>query len=254
MIRRAGAEADRMKHGVSRLAAVVLAAMLTGGHPAAAGGESWQVVLAAGDDKEPVFDDATLALAERLRAAGVPAENIHRLSASPAQIRRGVELATAENLLRRIALLPARPADRCFIFLTSHGEYNAGVWLARSQRALHPQELAQALSHGCAAVPTVVVVSSCYSGGFATGAMATPNRIILTASRRDRPSFGCQVERIYSFFDGCVLGALPGAANWKAVFRATRSCVAREEKKLGERPSEPQAYFGSAVAALSAQF
>jgi hypothetical protein len=243
-----------MKHGVSGLAALVLAAMLSGTGTAAAGGGAWQVVLAAGDDEQPVFDDATRALAARLRAAGVPAENIHRLSASAAERHRGVEPATAENLLRRIALLPARPADRCFVFLTSHGEPNAGLWLARSQRALHPEELAQALSRGCAAVPTVVVVSSCYSGGFASGAMATPNRIILTASRRDRPSFGCQVERTYSFFDGCLLGALPDAGNWKAVFRATRSCVAREEKQLGERPSDPQAYFGAAVGALPARF
>ena len=244
-----------MKHGVTRLAALILAAMLSGGDPAVAtAGATWQVVLAAGDDQQPVFDDATLALAKRLRSAGVPAENIHRLSASAAERRRGVEAATAENLLRRIAALPARPADRCFIFLTSHGEYNAGLWLARSRRALHPEELAQALARGCAAVPTVVVVSSCYSGGFATGAMVKPNRIILTASRRDRPSFGCQVERTYSFFDGCLLRALPDAANWQAVFRATSRCVAREETELDERPSHPQAYFGAEVAALPAQF
>ena len=243
-----------MKHMVSRLAALVLAAMLSGGHIAAAGSGTWQVVLAAGDDHQPVFDDATLALAERLHAAGIPAKNIHRLSASAAELGRGVEPATAENLLRRIAGLPAQPRDRCFIFLTSHGEYNAGVWLARSQRALHPEELAQALSRGCAAVPTVVVVSSCYSGGFATGAMVKPNRIILTASRRDRPSFGCQVERTYSFFDGCFLRALPAGDDWKAVFRGTARCVAHEENELDEPPSDPQAYFGAAVTTLPAQF
>ena len=84
--------------------------------------------------------------------------------------------------------------------------------------------------------------------------MVKPNRIILTASRRDRPSFGCQVERTYSFFDGCLLRALPDAANWQTVFRATSLCVARQEKALGERPSDPQAYFGPAVADLRARF
>ena len=214
---------------------------------------SWQVVLAAGDDAQPVFDDATRTLARRLRAAGVPAAHIHRLSADAAQIHRGAEPATLEDLLRRIARLPVRPGDRCFVFLTSHGERNAGLWLARSHRALHPDELARALSGGCAAAPTVVVVSSCYSGSFAAGAMAAPNRIILTASRRDRPSFGCQVERTYSFFDGCLLGAMPKAGNWEAVFMATRRCVADEEHARGEPPSDPQAYFGP-VADLSARF
>ena len=232
---------------------LVLAATAAHAAPPTSGG-NWQVVLAAGDDQEPVFDDATRTLARRLQDAGVPARSIHRLSASPGEIRSGVEPATTANVLRSIAQLPARAGDRCFIFLTSHGQYNEGVWLARSQRALHPQELAQALSGGCAAVPTVVVVSACYSGGFAAGTMIKPNRIILTASRRDRPSFGCQVERTYSFFDECFLQALPEAAHWQTVFRATRGCVSREEKALGETPSDPQAYFGPAAAGLSARF
>ena len=109
--------------------------------------------------------------------------NIHRLSASAAELGAGVEPAAAELLLRRIADLPARPGDRCLIFLTSHGERGAGLWLARSNRALTPDELARALSRGCAAVPTVVIVSACYSGSFATGKMAKPNRVILTAAR-----------------------------------------------------------------------
>jgi hypothetical protein len=214
----------------------------------------WQVVLAAGDDAQPVFDDATRTLAERLRAAGVPAANIHRLSADPAEWRRGVEPATAENLLRRIAGLPVRPGDRCFVFLTSHGERDAGLWLSASQRALRPDELALALSAACAAAPTAVVVSSCYSGSFAAGRMIAPNRVILTASRRDRPSFGCQSERRYSFYDGCFLGALRDATTWHAVFALTRGCVMRAEQRLGETPSQPQAYFGAEASALPARF
>ena len=224
-----------------------------GGSMAQSGG-GWQAVLAAGDDAEPVFDDATRALARRLVASGVPSANIHRLSASSAELRHGVEPATAENLLRQIADLPARPGDHCFVFMTSHGEHDAGLWLARSQRALHPEELAQALSRGCAMVPTVVIVSGCYTGGFAAGPMAEPNRIILTAARRDRPSFGCQVERTYTVFDQCLLGALPQSANWQAVFSRTSRCVSRQEHARGELPSEPQAYFGSAVADMRVAF
>lgn len=214
----------------------------------------WRVVLAAGDNAEPVFDDATRALAQRLVAAGVPAADIHRLSASSAQLKGGVEPATAANLLRSIADLAPHRGDRCLVFLTSHGERGEGLWLARSDRALHPNELAAALSRGCAAVPTVVVVSGCYTGNFAVGKMARPNRIILTAARRDRPSFGCQPGRTYTFFDQCLLGALPAAADWREVFRGTTDCVSREEHALGEPASYPQAYFGRAVADLSVGF
>jgi hypothetical protein len=213
--------------------------------------EPWQAVLAAGDDAEPVFDDATQALDRRLVADGVPAANIHRLSASPAQLRDGVEPATVPVLLRRIAVLRPRPGERCLIFLTSHGERGAGLWLARSDTALRPEQLARALSQGCAAAPTVVIVSGCYTGAFARGAMARSNRIVLTAARADRPSFGCAVGRTYSFFDACLLGELSRFATWRGVFDGTTSCVARIEHRLGVRPSEPQAYFGAAVAAIA---
>jgi len=214
----------------------------------------WQVVLAAGDDAEPVFDNAARDLGQRLAAAGVPAANIHRLSASGAEVGAAVEPALVNVLLQRIGALPARPGDRCLIFLTSHGERGAGLWLARSNTAVSPDQLAQALSRGCAAVPTVVVVSACYSGGFATGKMAKPNRIVLTAARNDRPSFGCQVHRVYNFFDECLLGALPKSATWRAVADGSRECVHRMERALGERPSEPQSYFGAVVANLDVGF
>jgi len=239
-----------------RAPVLILALTLVSGYAGSAAppGGSWQVVLAAGDDAEPVFDDATRALARRLAASGVPAANIHRLSASRGELHHGIEPATAENLIHQIADLPARTGDRCFVFMTSHGEHNAGLWLALSQRALRPEELAQALSSGCGMVPTVVIVSGCYTGGFAAGEMAEPNRIILTAARRDRPSFGCQVERTYTVFDQCLLGALPQSANWQAVFNRTRRCVGRQEHARGELPSEPQAYFGSAVADMRVAF
>jgi hypothetical protein len=214
----------------------------------------WEVVLAAGDDAEPVFDNATRTFDQRLVAAGVPAANIHRLSASAAELSSGVELASAKVLLQRIAELPARPGDRCLVFLTSHGERGAGVWLARSNLALSPDELADALSRGCGPAPTVVIVSACYSGGFAAGRMAKPNRIILTAARSDRPSFGCQVHRRYNFFDECLLGALPKSTTWRMAFDKSAQCVRQMERALGERPSEPQAYFGTAVADLKVGF
>jgi hypothetical protein len=220
----------------------------------AVAGDDWQVVLAAGDDSEPVFDNATREMSRRLIAAGVPAGNIHRLSASSAEIAAGAEPDLANVLLQRIAELPARPGERCLIFLTSHGEQGAGLWLARSDRALTPDELARALSRGCGTVPTIVIVSACYSGSFATGKMAKANRVILTAARGDRPSFGCQAHRVYNFFDECLLQVLPQSATWRVVFGGAGQCVRRMEHALGARPSEPQAYFGAAVAGLSVGF
>jgi hypothetical protein len=219
--------------------------LLAGGGGAPAG--NWQVVLAAGDDAQPVFDNAVAAMAAWLEARGVPAADIHRLSASPAQARDAVEPATLDNVLHSIAELPVRPGDRCLVFLTSHGEHGEGLWLARSQTALHPAALARALAQGCGAAPTVVIVSGCYSGGFAGGEMARPNRVVMTAARADRPSFGCQAERTYTFFDQCLLATLPKSATWHAAFAGIKKCVGRMERVRGERPSDPQAYFGRAA-------
>jgi hypothetical protein len=56
----------------------------------------------------------------------------------------------------------------------------------------------------CGEKPTVVVLSSCFSGVFVP-ALARPDRIVLMAARRDRNSFGCGQTDRYPYFDKCVL-------------------------------------------------
>jgi hypothetical protein len=207
----------------------------------------WQAVLVAADNAQPVFDNGVEAIARQLAARGVPAGNIHRLSASAEPRDAGVEPSSAERLLGGIAGLPLRRGERCLVFITSHGKQDAGVWLARDRDYLQPDALARALSGACARMPTVVVVSACFSGIFAAAPMRAPNRIILTAARRDRPSFGCQTDRTYTFFDECLIEALPRATTWRGAFSDTVACVGRMERRLKALPSEPQAYFGRAV-------
>jgi hypothetical protein len=84
--------------------------------------------------------------------------------------------------------------------------------------------------------------------------MTAPNRIILTAARADRSSFGCAADRTYTVYDACLLGALPHAASWRAVFAETKDCVQRRERQDNETPSLPQASFGAAVRHLPLQF
>ncbi len=223
-----------------------------GAEPAAS---RWLAVLGAGDDAQPVFDNAVGALARWLGAGGVPISDIHRLSASRASldpsVDRGVEPASAGRILQQIASLRPGPGAGCLIFITSHGQEARGIWLAYSGEFLEPASLARALSIGCAAVPSVVIVSSCYSGAFAQGAMRTQNRIILTAARADRPSFGCQADRTYTVFDECLLAALPRAPTWRAVYAASLGCVRARERQLHVLASQPQAWFGAAVRDLA---
>ncbi|HTV87552.1 MAG TPA: C13 family peptidase [Stellaceae bacterium] len=210
----------------------------------------WQAVLVAGDNAEPVFDNAVAAMDRWLVDRGVPQQAIHQLSAAPRHPQ--VERATLPRVLGRIATLRPHPGEGCFVFITSHGGEDNGVWLAASRNFLWPISLARALASGCRDAPTVVIVSSCYSGAFAHGSMQAPNRIILTAARADRPSFGCQADRTYTVYDQCLLTvALPHAPSWRVVFRRELGCVSREEHRVHALPSQPQAFFGAAVRRLA---
>lgn len=229
--------------------AIWLAAGPAMARPLAAPVKGWQAVLVAGDDAEPVFDNAVAAIDRWLVDHGVAQHAIVRLSAKPAGPQ--IAPATLPRVLAAIAALRPRAGDGCFVFITSHGNEGDGLFLADGQRFLYPAALARALSVGCGRVPTVVVASGCYSGAFAGGAMRAPDRIILTAARADRPSFGCQVGRTYTVFDQCLIAALPHAADWRIVFGRERACVRRDEARLHVLPSRPQAYFGAAVNGLA---
>src|ERR1044071_6738481 len=52
---------------------------------ARSGPTGWRVVLVAGDNAQPVFDNAVAAVRNWLTAGGVPAQNIQVLSATPRQ-------------------------------------------------------------------------------------------------------------------------------------------------------------------------
>jgi hypothetical protein len=241
---------------IARFCTVVLTAIITIGAapPAATRVDHWQVVLVAGDTAQPVFDNAEKAVGLWLDEHGVAEADIHRLAASAGPHDPAVEPATLKRVLDRIADLHSQPGDGCFVFITSHGAHGLGIYLSRNAEMLRPAALARALAAGCAAVPTVVVVSGCYSGSFARGAMAKPNRIVLTAARADRPSFGCAAERTYTVYDACLLGALPHAATWRGIFTETKDCVETREHELDAEPSHPQASFGATVRNLPLRF
>src|SRR5258708_14742627 len=232
-----------------RLSSALVAALilLARALPRAALAEHWRAVLVAGDTAQPVFDNALRAVTAWLGEDGIAEADIHRLAASAGGRNRAVEPATLREVLGRIAALQSGPGDGCFIFITSHGGQGLGLSLSRAAEMLTPKALARALAQGCAGVPTGVIVSGCYSGSFAQPPMAASNRIVLTAARADRSSFGCAADRTYTDYDACLLGSLAHAASWQAAFAETKDCVSRREHQLGETPSLPQAAFGAAV-------
>jgi len=113
-----------------------------------------------------------------------------------------------------------------------------------------PTVLDQLLDSWCGTRPTVVVVSACFSGVFVP-ALAQSNRMIMTAARRDRSSFGCSEDDTHPYFDACVLESLDEAVDFLALSQRTTGCVNRREREEGLRPpSEPQTYVGAQLQSL----
>jgi hypothetical protein len=212
----------------------------------------YKAVLIAGDWSAAAFDHATAAMQQRLLARQVVPADLQRLSAARGVAgRNGVQSSTLGHVLADIEHMHPGAGEGCFVFATSHGAYNAGLVLVPSQDFLTPAALDHALDVGCGNAPTVVIISACFSGSFAKLPMARANRVILTAARDDRTSFGCGAGFQYTVYDRCLLQAVDRSAAWPAAYEMIKACVATQEKVYQVKASEPQASFGDAVAGLA---
>ncbi len=210
----------------------------------------WRAMAVAGDDSAPVFDNAVEEISELLAARG--AHPINRFTSDPMVAKADLQIATAQSMAAALVAAPPKPGQGCLVFVTSHGSRH-GVLLRDdldNRQILDPSALGRMLDAGCGSAPTVAIVSACFSGIFLGSVTEAPNRIILTAARDDRTSFGCGHEEQFTYFDGCMFKAWPQSQTWRALFEATQACVRQKENALGFQHSEPQAYFGAAVANL----
>lgn len=215
---------------------------------AAAGDIRWKAILVAGDLAQTAFHNAAHAMARMLATAGIPPGDIRVLSAWEKDPR----LSSGEpSLQAAFRSLDIRPGDGCLVFMTSHGS-QGGLRLrgANSYYSLSPAQLAQMLTAHCGAAPTMVITSGCYSGVFTGEVMTAPNRVIYTAARPDRPSFGCQAHHVFTVFDYCFLLGTVGGGSWDAIRERSAQCVTRREGRAKLRPSEPQFFVGAGMAGI----
>lgn len=221
----------------------------------AGGSPRWHAVLVAGDPSLEVWDRAVEQMRDRLRSSGRIA-TIRTFSARRDRVAAGAEPALQANVLGAIASLRPAAGEACLVFLTMHGAPQRGLALATEGSFINPTNLDAALNQGCGRAPTFVVASGCFSGNFAQAPMARPNRVVLTAARADRSSFGCSTQFEMTVYDRCLLNALdagpPAAA---AVAKSSAECVAAEERRQRMTPpSEPQTAIGAGVTALVPRF
>ena len=208
-----------------------------------------RAVLVAAESSIKAFDNATARFATALTARGVAASDIHRFSAKDLA---GTERSDISGVMRRIGTLEAGPNQACLIYMTGHGAKDMGIVFLHDDDYLDPKQLDRVLRLGCGVRPTVVVMSACFSGIFSGSAVARANRIIITAARRDRPSFGCGAGDVFTFFDDCFLKAFEDRSSltWEAVAQGAFACVEKKEAAEDSPSSKPQIAVGAAVRGL----
>jgi hypothetical protein len=212
--------------------------------------DGWASAVIAADwrdsDGRPIaaFDNAQRDLTTAFQRAGFDPDAMISVSLRP-DVANPVE---AEDSLRRFAEAAQRAPRGCLFYVTSHGSPEGLVF--GPEATLEPERLIPVLRRICGDRPTVVVLSACFSGIFVDGLKA-PNRMVMTAARRDRSSFGCAADATYPYFDECVLESLKTAPDFIALSRATTACVAAREQAEGLTPaSEPQTAIGATMQLL----
>jgi hypothetical protein len=242
---------------VARLAWLLIACLwLAGASPAAAGAafSDWSAVVVAGDwhahsgGPSEAFDNARRDVTQAFELAGFAPANLRQFSVRPERYP-GVALTKSEPqaIYNALADLTAKATGGCLVYFSSHG---APQGVVVDQRFLPPGVLANMLDTTCGKRPTVVIISACFSGVFVP-ALAGPNRMVLTAARPDRSSFGCGEADKYPYFDQCVLESMPHVGDFSALATTVQACVAAREVKEGMKPpSEPQVFIGPALKAM----
>lgn len=207
----------------------------------------WAAVVVAGDfhgsrgGPTEVFDNARRDVSKELHRLGFAPANLRQFSVRPDRYKDRPLKADPRAIYETLGDLSDKAKAGCLVYFTSHGDPE-GVLV--DDKILTPDLLNRMLDATCGVRPTVVIMSACYSGVFVKP-LAGQNRMILTAARRDRTSFGCGEDDIYPFFDDCVLKSSPTARDFITLASAVKACVARRETAEGMKPpSEPQVWIG----------
>ncbi len=234
--------------------AVLAAALFCVPLPAAAAGYGdWAAIVVAGDfhahsgAESEVFDDARRDVASDLMGIGFSPNNLIQFSMRPERYpAQQPRRSDPQNIATTLWDLSNSTSGGCFAYFTSHGTPDGFVI---GENVLAPAKMSQIVNNACGDRPTVVFVSSCFSGVFVP-TLAAPNRLIMSAARPDRTSFGCGESDRYTFFDACFLASFKGAGDFPTLAKDVDACVSAREKKDGIKyPSEPQISIGAQVAA-----
>lgn len=167
-------------------------------------------------------------------------------------------LANRHNLADGLAYLGQimdPDEDVLFLFMTSHGSKEHKFSVSFGPIPLDdmtPAQVRKALDDAGIGW-RVIVVSSCYSGGFIEP-LRTPQTLIITAAANDRKSFGCGARSEFTDFGTAYFKhALEKQPDFIAAFDIAAEWIAQKEGREKRTPSLPQRFIGEEIRAKLAQ-
>ncbi|MCB1926138.1 MAG: hypothetical protein KDJ27_20795, partial [Gammaproteobacteria bacterium] len=173
------------------------------------------------------------------------ANNLQSLDAHPA-----ANLNNLRHALHGVAGKMDLEQDVMFLFLTSHGSVKHGLAVELGPMKFNDisnKDLRNALDES-GIKWRVIVVSSCYSGGF-VDTLKNPQTLIITAAAHDRTSFGCgRGSQFTDFGTAYFKQALVEQSDFIRGFDIAADHIESKESASGSEHSLPQRFVGSEIA------
>ncbi|KQQ81585.1 peptidase C13 [Xanthomonas sp. Leaf131] len=219
------------------------------------------VVGFAGDASDDVFRNETLYLKQLFDQRFDARGRVVTLVNNPDNLGEHpyAPLATYDNLYDTLAAIGKRmdrKGDALLLFVTTHGTEDHTLYVQVDQDEedfISPQDLRKALDDAGIG-NRIIVLSACYSGGFIP-ALRSPDTLILTAARADRPSFGCGNTSNATYFgQAWLIDAMNQSEDPLAAFDIAKTAITAREKQDGELPSLPQQSLGKRIAPVLARW
>ena len=200
----------------------------------------------AGDGSERVFRNEVEYL-EKLLPLRLDANYLPLINTLEG--RQGNAIASFTNLKNAMQGLSAKMDQRqdiLLVYLTSHGSQDHKFLLQLGNLPLTqitPQELDTALIHS-GIKHQIIIISACYSGGFIEP-LRNDHRLIITAARKDRTSFGCGADSEITWFGKAFWAdAMNEHDDFEQAFMQAKSDIAAWETNADYTASEPQISMG----------
>ena len=163
-----------------------------------------------------------------------------------------IPLATStsiEAMLQGVSAKMDAENDILFIYFTSHGSKDFNFALAQDGLALKDLSAKRMgeIVRGLPIKHKVIVVSSCYAGGY-LDAVKDDTSLVIVASSADKASFGCADAREMTYFgEAFFKDALANSSSFIEAFDRSRSIVRGREAKENVEHSIPLIFKPNAI-------